>query len=39
MKRVKQVAIAILLLISLAALSTGCTSGRACQATKVGNHR
>ncbi len=39
MKRVKQIAIALMLLGSLAASTSACTYGRTCQATKVGNHR
>jgi hypothetical protein len=39
MKRIKQIAVALLLMLSLAALTTGCTHGRVCQANKIGNHR
>jgi hypothetical protein len=39
MKRIKHLFIALLLLFSLAALSTGCTSSKVCQANKIGNHR
>jgi hypothetical protein len=39
MKRMKQIAVALLLMLSLAALTTGCTHGRVCQANKIGNHR
>ena len=39
MKRVKQIAVALVLLFALASMSTGCTHGKVCQATKVGNHR
>lgn len=39
MKRLKQILIAIVLLLGLAATTTGCYGGKVCQATKVGNHR
>jgi hypothetical protein len=39
MKRTKQIILALALLFALAATSSGCTYGKVCQATKVGNHR
>ena len=39
MKRTKQIALALILLFTLAVASSGCTYGKVCQATKVGNHR
>ena len=39
MKRVKQIAIAFLVVFALATVSSACTHGKVCQATKVGNHR
>lgn len=39
MKRAKQFAVAFLLLFALATVTSACTSGKYCQATKVGNHR
>ncbi|MEM7656782.1 MAG: hypothetical protein AAF399_11685 [Bacteroidota bacterium] len=42
MKRFKKIMAATLLLLAVAAMTstmTGCTYGKVCQATKVGNHR
>ncbi|MEM7375277.1 MAG: hypothetical protein AAF587_42170 [Bacteroidota bacterium] len=41
MKRIKQILLALLVLFALATTmtTTGCTSGKVCQAKKVGNHR
>lgn len=39
MKRIKAVMLALVVLFTLATVTTACTGGKTCQANKVGNHR
>lgn len=39
MKRIKAVLLAMIVLFTLATVTTSCTGVKTCQANKVGNHR